>query len=109
MTNPVFDEDSSLVDMMEDGESNVADNENEPVLLQNSPYIDNVEFKDLLRELPNSFKILSLNCQSLNAKFQMLKTYLDQYNNPSNVIDAICLQETWLAAGSDLSLLQIPG
>ena len=79
----------------------------EPQIFQHSPYIDNSKFKTILQNKINSFTVLSLNCQALNAKHEQLKIYIDSYNEKSTKISMICLQETWLMDGSDLSLLQI--
>ena len=107
LNHPNFDEDLSLTDMM--GENETIAEENEPIVLEKSPYINDNDFIELLRNKKDTFKIISLNCQSLNAKFEMLKTYIDKWNDSNGKLDAICLQETWLAAGADSSLLQLPG
>ena len=94
--------------MLEDNDINFDnETENEPWLFQNSPYYHTHEFCRLLDSKRDAFIILSLNCQSLHAKFEYLRTYLESYNNYK--IGAVCLQETWLAADSDLSLLQLDG
>ena len=54
------------------------------------------------------FSILSLNCQSLNAKFDKLSIFLENLRINNFEFDAICLQETWLEKEADLSLFQIP-
>ena len=38
--------------------------------------------------------MLSLNCQSINAKIDKLKLYLDDVNK-DHPISAICIQESW--------------
>ena len=38
--------------------------------------------------------ILSLNCQSINAKFDKLKMFND-YVNDQSPISVICIQESW--------------
>ena len=54
------------------------------------------------------FSILSLNCQSLNAKFDKLSLLIEELRLGKFKFSIICLQETWLAEGTDFSLLQIP-
>jgi hypothetical protein len=108
----MFNENLSLVELLRNNEININnETEYEPSLFQTSNYYSNDEFCNLLKSKNNNFLILSLNCQSLHAKFGILKTYIENFNdNNSNCqISAICLQETWLTAGSDLSLLQING
>ena len=60
-------------------------------------------------EKANNFSILSLNVQSLNAKFDQIQILLSQLKFKHVQFNAICLQETWLADNSDLTLFQIPG
>ena len=50
---------------------------------------------------------LSLNCASIDAKFDQLTIKLQQLKNNGVDITAICIQETWLANNSDTSILQI--
>ena len=57
----------------------------------------------------NSFLIFSLNCQSLNAKFDEIKIQIETFRNGGCEISAFCLQETWLGEDYDTSLLQIEG
>lgn len=105
---PSFDLPLSLSELLE-GDEGDSEVEDEPRLILNSPYCNNDDFIRLLNDSPNTFKIISLNCQSLNAKFEMLKTYVELYNDSNSKIDVICLQETWLSGDSDLSLFQLPG
>jgi len=98
----------SLVDLLESDDINVEIN-NEPQVYQISAYYEQSGFQQLLHEKINVFNILSLNCQSLNAKFEQIKLYVEIYNNTESKISVLCLQETWLSADADLSLLQIPG
>ena len=46
--------------------------------------------------------MLSLNCQSISAKFDKLKLYLDDANS-QNLISIICIQETWGHEGIDMN------
>ena len=112
VNRPEFDENSSLTDLMEEEEEETdgrLNDENEPRTLQYSPYFNNTEFIKFLKDNENTFKLISLNCQSLNAKFEMLRTYISTFNESNSKLDAICLQETWLTADADLTLLQLPG
>ena len=106
---PIFDIPLSLNELLEGDENDSEDVDYEPRLILNSPYCNDDDFIRLLNDTPNTFKIISLNCQSLNAKFDILKTYVDSFNTSNSKIDAICLQETWLSEDSDLSLYQLPG
>jgi len=111
MAASMFSESLSLVHKIDSCEINLNDElDNEPPILQNSFYYSNEKFGHLLDEKKDSFIILSLNCQSLNAKYELLKTYVENFNsNHCNKLSAVCLQETWLTEDSDLTLLQLDG
>ena len=78
-----------------------------PSLLQLSPYYNNESLVEFLNKNPDSFKLISLNCQSLNSKYDELKIFFEECC--SSDFHAICLQETWLSDQSDTDLLQLNG
>ena len=55
----------------------------------------------------NQFSVLSLNCQSISAKFDKLCVLFETLNQMNCQFILICLQETWLIDDSDLSLYQL--
>ena len=57
----------------------------------------------------NEFITLSLNIQSIHAKFNQLYTIVSKLSSMGLYFGATCLQEIWLASDADLSLLQLPG
>ena len=57
----------------------------------------------------SNFNVISLNAQSINAKFDSLLTFLEVTRQQNNFIHVICIQESWLDEKSDLSLYQIEG
>ena len=67
--------------------------ENEVDLIKSSKYYDD-EDKVELNSINNRICILSLNCQSINAKFEKLKLFLGDVNT-QNPISVICIQESW--------------
>ena len=82
-----------------------------PVLSSNdSRYvaIDNVD-SIIPQNVNGTFSIISLNIQSLNAKFDSLVAYLSLLEENNVSFSAICLQETWLTAQQDVSIFHIPG
>ena len=97
----------SLVELIGDSDLNFSDEYETPTLFSHSPYYNDDGFIKLMADKMQSFKVLSLNCQSINAKFSELKIYLDFYKRNNITISAICLHETWLSNDSDLSLLEI--
>ena len=46
----------------------------------------------------NGLSILSLNCQSLQAKFDYIKVLIDKFCDSNYPIQVIYLQETWFSA-----------
>ena len=57
----------------------------------------------------NSCAIMSLNCQSLHAKFSQIILLVDTFAENNTPIQVICLQETWFENSEliDLGLYQI--
>ena len=70
-----------------------------------SSYFSIEKLGNVLKMDTLTFSILSLNCQSLNAKFDNLCLFLASLHPYE--FSAICLQETWLPSEADLSLFQI--
>ena len=82
-----------------------------PVLSSNdSRYvaIDNAD-SIIPQNVNGTFSIISLNIQSLNAKFDSFVAYLSLLEENDVRFSAICLQETWLTAQQDVSIFHIPG
>ena len=81
--------------------------ENEIKLIHPSKYYDDEDFKVKLNSLNNGLCTLSLNCQSINAKFDKLKLFLDDVNtqNPTSVI---CIQESWGHEEIDIRYFSLP-
>lgn len=91
-------------------ESNsVETDNNEPQLLKDSPYTNLNGLINVMKEKVDIFKCLSLDIQSLNAKIDQLRIYIEEFSLANYKFDAICIQETWLADGSSVSHLQIEG
>ena len=85
------------------------DDDNEIEVINQSPYFDDEHLIQCQQNNHNSFLIFSLNCQSLNAKFDEIKIQIETFRNSGCEISAFCLQETWLGEDYDTSLLQIEG
>lgn len=97
---------ASLVDLISDTGSN---DDEEPEIFQPSMYYDFDDFLNLLKCKQNTFTVVSLNCQSLNAKMDQIRVYFDLFNANHSDVSALCLQETWLTESSDLNFFKIPG
>ena len=64
---------------------------------------------DNLKPHEKSFSLISLNIQSINAKFDNFTTLLSYLNESNFMFSSICIQETWLRHDQDTSLFEIPG
>ena len=83
------------------------DEENEAVLIEHSKYFDDLGFKNVLRSQNSKMCILSLNCESINAKFDKLEMFID-YVNDQSPISVICIQESWAHNEMDMNYFSIP-
>ena len=68
-----------------------SDTNDEPQFVQNSNYFDDTSLVKKLSTKTNSFNVLSLNCQSINAKIDQLKIKLKQWKNLNCEFSVICL------------------
>ena len=59
--------------------------ENESDLIEQSKYYDDHEFKSVLQKCNSKISILSLNCQSINAKFDKIKIFRDDMNDMNSL------------------------
>ena len=66
----------------------------------NCSYIDTDDICQ--KNLTNKLSILSLNIQSLAAKFDNFNSFINQLSNNNSNPDVICLQETWDVKDSSL-------
>ena len=73
-----------------------------------SAYIDTSELTKYLVDHKNEFTVVSLNIQSINAKFNSLYALLVELAEKGWYFSTICLQESWPAVNSDVSFLEIP-
>ena len=84
-----------------------ADSADEIEPIPQSMYYNLDDFSIFLTESStHDFTIVSLNSQSLRAKFDQIKIFMETNNYN---IDALILQETWLGNNDDTSYLHING
>ena len=76
------------------------DSENESTLIEHSKYYGDAEFEHALQQYNNKISILSISCQSLNAKFDKFKLFLDDVNTKNQIL-VLCVPETWNHEGTD--------
>ena len=77
------------------------------LLYKPSNYFTQEQLTTMSKNFTQHFSVLTLNCQSINAKFDTLVLLVDQLRQNNFEFSAICLQETWLENDSDLSIFQI--
>ena len=63
------------------------DMEDESNIIEQSKYYEDADFNDALQQYNGNVSILSLNCQSINVKYDKLKLFLDDVNthNPISI------------------------
>ena len=74
-----------------------------------SRYIKLSGITPIIKDDGKDFTILTLNIQSINAKFDNLYPVINNLSSMGLYLGAICIQETWLSSDADVSLLHIPG
>ena len=89
--------------------NNNEDGEQESQILKHSSYYDADQFVELTDGCRHNFSILTLNIESMNAKFDELTIYIEELSKINFKFSVICLQETWLSDDVDLSIFQIAG
>ena len=72
-----------------------------------SEYCDIKTLSKSLQHAKGGLSILSLNSQSLSAKFDDFQVVIEQLNT-NNAASVICLHETWLSSESSTSLYDLP-
>ena len=102
INNTTFSHANSLTHLLDTDEP-----EDEVANIKLSEYTDIHTVSESLRSAKSSLSILSLNSQSLNAKFDDFQIAIEQLNR-NNQISVICIQETWLSSESPTSLFDLP-
>ena len=62
--------------------------------IRHSQYISDVELFQRRENYKNGLSVLSLNCQSLTAKFDYIKLLIDKFVHNKCHLQVVCLQET---------------
>ncbi len=84
------------------------DNElNCPQIISHSSYYDSEKIFIILQTCINKFTIFSTNIQSINAKIDELRLFIEHLKTYNFMFSVICIQESWLSKGSHKSLIQL--
>ena len=70
--------------------------------IQTSQYYTELDFIKMCT--PDTCAIMSINCQSLNAKYDYIKFLLNVFTQHEQPFQVVCLQETWI---EDASLIDL--
>ncbi len=81
----------------------------QPQIIYHSHHYDSNKFPETLAIRKNGLNILSTNIQSIYAKIDELQIFIENLNTANITFSAICIQETWLSEGDDLSQIQLDG
>ena len=93
---------NSLINVLD---SDPGDNDefDEPKIIQHSSYYNFENLTSVLGKNKNNFSIFSTNIQSINAKIDELRIFVERLKQQNYVFSAICLQESWLTEDTDFS------
>ena len=86
---------TSLIHLLSNDDRDDSEDNNEPDMIKQSSYYGESEFSKLLNTKAG-LSILSVNIQSINAKFDEFESFIDKVNQTHH-ISTICLQECWLS------------
>ena len=78
-------------------------------IIRHSPYFSDDDLLQSSTCHKNGLSILSLNCQSLHAKFDYIKLLIDKFVANNSPLQVLCLQESWFSSDTDLSPYMISG
>ena len=85
---------TSLIHLLSNDDRDDSEDNNEPDMIKQSSYYGDSEFSKLFNTKAG-LSILSVNIQSINAKFDEFESFIDKVNQTHH-ISTICLQECWL-------------
>ena len=109
LANQILDDSNTLIDRFDQCSIKIQTENNAPSLFSNSLYIENKDYKNLLYTNKNIFNLISLNCQSLTAKYDEIKHFIETRHSDQIQKSTVCLQETWFTQDNYLSLFHIKG
>ena len=83
--------------------------DDEVKIIHPSRYFSSHDMPYSLRNEDSKFNTITINSQSINAKFDELVILIEILKQQNIHIDAICVQETWLDDTSDISRFHLEG
>ena len=79
------------------------DDSDELNIIRHSPYFNDDDLLQSSTFHKIGLNILSLNCRSLHAKFDYIKSLIDKFAAINCPLQVLCLQESWFSYDTDLS------
>ena len=98
----ILSDKTSLIHLLD---NNDAEDNSEAHVIKHSHYYGETDFSKLLVKKPG-LSILSVNIQSVNAKFDEFESFVSRMNL-INPISAICLQECWLGEADNITMFNL--
>ena len=98
----ILSDKTSLIHLLD---NNDAEDNSEAYVIKHSHYYGETDFSKLLVKKPG-LSILSVNIQSVNAKFDEFDSFVSRVNL-INPISAICLQECWLGDADNITMFNL--
>ena len=72
-----------------------------------SPYLDTQELCEKLHRVKSNLSIISLNAQSISAKYDEFQIAMNCINNKCHV-SIVCIQESWLSSECSTKMFELP-
>ncbi len=85
------------------------ENEEPTIIIDHSSYYDIENLIAVMNKNKKQFSIFSTNIESINAKIDELKFFINMLYHENLEFSAICIQEAWQRKGSDFSRFEIEG
>ena len=87
----------------------IDEDDDELRIIHHSPYYSPYKLPKELCDSDSRYSVLSMNAQSINAKFGGIGTFLTIFENQNVRFDVICIQESWLDDDADIGIFQLEG
>lgn len=97
---------NNMLDLIVNG---IDSDQGEIDVIKRSSYYSHDNLPEVLEQRHNNFNILSLNIQSIGAKFDSLQCMLSVFEEQDIIYDIISIQESWLPDDFNYSLFTIEG
>ncbi len=98
-------ENNSFINIIQTDTDDDDEHHHQPEIIVNSLYYNTDDLITTFNAGKNKFSIISTNIQSIKAKFDELKIFIEHIATLGIEFSAICTQESTISEGDDLSQL----